>query len=339
MSQYRKKHLEEQKKNHEQELDNISINMGFYNPASTEYIELDRKHKLICSKLEEIENELSSYEQSSLTNNQRVISFDRKLPKIDFGRPKQKIDKIITQFGRQGGSAFLLIENTTVTRGDLLVHEIRDYLTKESDDWRHYPINLITNQIVDEQSLLTAIAQGAAPKAIANFIPKSDSDSQTSNNPQQDARNIIDTITESLQVGSIVFFELNDWDALGENQDSLLSWFMEYFWIPLTKKQSQLSQDYANIRIILFMTTCSSLSKKCLNLPHFCTPSKFNHQKACKLSLHKKWKLEDICKWIEDTYKYPRVKSLRESTTIFNLSQGDPAKTCLILQRKFNLIS
>ena len=211
-----------------------------------------------------------------------------------------------------------------------MVQEIRDCLAKESDDWRHYPINLITNQITDEQSLLNAIA---------SFIPKSDSKTPAFNTPQQEAKNIIGKITDGLQVGSLVFWELNDWDALGDNQDSLLSWFIEYFWIPVTEKQSQLSQKYANIKIILFMTTCSPLSQKCRDLPHFCTLSKFNTQKIFKLSLQKRWKREDICHWIEDTYKYSRPKSLRESTTIFNLSKGDPVKTCLILQKTFNLIS
>lgn len=330
MSEHRKKHLEEQKKNYEQELESISVNMGFHNPASTEYIALDKKHKFICDKLDEVESELSSYKQSSLTKHQRGNRFDKKLPKIDFGEPKKIIDNILSQFGRQGVSAFFLIENTTITMGDLLVNEIRDDLTKESDDWRHYPISILANHVVDEQSLLTAIA---------SFIPKYDSETQTFDNSQQDAKKIIDKITDGLQVGSIVFLELNDWDGLGENQDSLLSWFIKNFWTPLTNKQSQLSQNYANIRIILFMTTCSSLSKKCQDLPYFCTRSKFDNQKIFKLSLQKKWKLEDICQWIEDTYKYSRDQSLNESTTIFNLSQGDPAKTCSILRKTFNLIS
>ena len=329
MQEVRRDFLEQQKKDLEEKISDIAIQMGSHDPASIEYKNLKKRSEVYFSELQKIETELSSYKESSLTNNQRGNRFDKKLPKIDFGKPKKKIEQILTQFGRQGVSAFFLIENTTVTRGDLLVNEIRDYLTQKSDDWRHYPISILANRVVDEQSLLTAIA---------NFIPKSDSETQTFNEPQQDARKIIDKITDGLQVGSIVFFELNDWDALGENQDSLLSWFIKNFWIPLTEKQSQLSQNYANIIIILFMTTCSSLSKKCRDLPHFCMRSKFDNQKIFKLSLQKKWKLEDICEWIEDTYKYPHPKSLSESTTIFNLSQGDPVKTCLILQKTFNLI-
>jgi hypothetical protein len=284
MNEQRREFLEQRKKDLTEKTDKIAATIGSYDPRSTKYLEKITEHKIYCDELDQIEIELSSYEQSSLTKNQRGNRFDKKLPKIDFGKPKKIIDNILSQFGRQGVSAFFLIENTTVTMGDLLVNEIRDDLTKESDDWRHYPISILANHVVDEQSLLTAIA---------SFIPKYDSETQTFDNPQQDAKKIIDKITDGLQVGSIVFLELNDWDALGENQDSLLSWFIKNFWTPLTKKQSKLSQNYANIRIILFMTTCSSLSRKCQDLPYFCTRSKFDNQKIFKLSLQKNgsWKI------------------------------------------------
>ncbi|NEP61902.1 MAG: hypothetical protein F6K31_33960 [Symploca sp. SIO2G7] len=330
MNEHRKKHLEEEKKKREQELDSISINMGFCNPASTEYIHLDREHKLLCSELDEIESELSLYTQSSLTKNQRVNRFEKKLQKIDFTRARDIVKQIFEKFARQGVSACFLIENTKETKGKLLVDDIRDTLTKEIDDWRHYPINLIANNIVDEQSLLSAIAK---------FLPELDADTQTFDEPQQYAINIIEKITNSLQVGSIVFLELSDWDALGANQDLLLSWFMEYFWIPLAKKHAQLSQKYANIRIILFMTTYSCLSEKCQNSPHFSSYSKFNKQKVFKLPLPRKWQQQDIRRWIEDTYKYSRQQSLIESKTILRFSQGNPEKTCYILQQRFNSIA
>jgi hypothetical protein len=330
MNEHRKKLLEEEKKRFEKDIDRISINMGFHDPASSEYLNLDRKHKFLCRELDKIESELSSDKESSLTNHQRGNLFDKKLPKIDFGKPKRTIEQILEKFGRNGVSAFFLIENTTSTRGDLLVHEIRDSLTKENDDLKHCQINLLSNPIIDEQSLLCAIA---------DFFPKSDSDTQPSDNSQQYARHIIDKIIGRLQVGSIVFFELNYWDALQENQGDLLSWFIKYFWIPLTEKHLQISKNYSNIRIILFMTTGSSLSNQCLSLPYFCNQSQFSNQKVLKLSLQKKWKQEEISLWIEDVYKYSRQDSLRESNLIFNLSQGDPVKTCLVLQQKFNSIS
>ncbi|NEP50943.1 MAG: hypothetical protein F6K65_19940, partial [Moorea sp. SIO3C2] len=223
MNEHRKKHLEKEKTRYEQELDSISIQIGFHNPASTEYLELDRKHKFICSKIAEIESELSSYQHSSLTNNQRGNIFDKNIQNIDFKEPIDIIDKIIKKFDRKGVSAFFLIENTKATKGNLLVDYIRDDLSKKSKHSKHYQINLIANNIVDEQSLLSAIA---------NFISKSDSDTQIVDNLQDYAINIIDKITNSLQVGSLVFFELTDWDSLKEKQDSLLCWFMQYFWIP-----------------------------------------------------------------------------------------------------------
>ncbi|NEQ84122.1 MAG: hypothetical protein F6K26_29265 [Moorea sp. SIO2I5] len=327
----RRDFLEQEKKDLEEKISDIPSQMRFLDPASSEYQNLKRRSDIYFSQLEEIETQLSSYQHSSLTNNQRGNRFDKKLRKIDFSNPKNLINKILDKFAstRKGGSAFFLIENIKETKGELLVYDIRDDLTKESDDWRHYPINVIANNIVDEQSLL---------RAIANFIPNSNSETQTVDNPQQYAINIIDKITNGLQVGSIVFFELNDWEALGENQDSLLSWFMEYFWIPLTKKQSQLSQTYSKIIIILFMTTSySCLSEKCQCLPHFSPKLKFNKQKIFKLSLPREWTQKDIREWIEDTYKdYSIQKSWLESKYIFNYSKGNPEKTCYMLKQKFN---
>ncbi|NES43077.1 hypothetical protein [Moorena sp. SIO2C4] len=326
----RRDFLEEEKKDLEEKISDIPSQMRFLDPASSDYKNLKRRSDIYFSKLEEIEIELSSYQQSSLTKNQRGNRFDKKLRKIDFKKPRNRINQILKKFAstRKGGSAFFLIENIKETKGELLVYDIRDDLTKESDDWRHYPINVIANNIVDEQSLL---------RAIANFIPNSDSETQTIDNTQQYAINIIDKITAGLQVGSLVFFELNDWDALGESQDSLLSWFMEYFWIPLTKKQSQLSQNSANIIIILFMTTSYyCLSEKCQCLPHFNPPSKFNKQKIFKLDLPITWSDKDIREWIEDTCKYNRQDSLFELNYIFKYSKGNPEKTCYMLKQKFN---
>ena len=248
----------------------------------------------------------------------------KKLPNIDFSQPEKTIKKILGN--RDGVSAFFIIENIGSNKGDLLIRRTHDTLTKESDHIKRLQINLLDNHITNEETLLDAIAQ---------FIPNTKKDE----NPDNYASNIIDTLEGSLQTGSIIFFELDCWDALGENQDFLLSWFVETFWTPLTKKHNQISQKYANVKILIFMTTGSSFSQKMKRLPYFCTPSQFCHQKIVKLSLRKKWEQKDITHWIEDTYKYSRQEGINESTTIFNLSQGDPIKTCLFLERRFNKIA
>nr|WP_234419856.1 hypothetical protein [Nodularia spumigena] len=242
---------------------------------------------------------------------------------------------------RDGVSAFFIIENIGSNRGDLLIRRTHNSLTKELDDKsdktyhyhhhhiKHFQINLLDNYITNEETLLDAIAQ---------FIPNTKKDENLDNY----ASNIIDTLEGSLQTGSIIFFELDCWDALGENQDSLLSWFVEKFWTPLTKKHNEISQKYPNVKILIFMTTGSSLSQEMKCKPYFCTPSQFCHQKIVKLPLPKKWEQKDITHWIEDTYQYSPLDvingstSITESTKIFTLSQGDPMKTCHFLERRFS---
>ncbi|GAX34583.1 hypothetical protein [Nodularia sp. NIES-3585] len=324
MNEYRKKHLEEQRKIFEEKADIISKRMRFENPASTTYLDLENEHKNLCDELEKIESQLSEFLGASLTNNHKGNIFDKTLPNIDFSQSEKTIKKILGN--RDGVSAFFIIENIGSNRGDLLIRRTHDFLTKESDHIKHFQINLLDNNITNKETLLDAIVQ---------FIPNT----KKHENPDNYASNIIDTLEVSLQTGSIIFFELDCWDALGENQDSLLSWFVETFWTPLTKKHNQISQRYANVKILIFMTTGSSFSQKMKRLPYFCNQSQFCNQKILKLSLPKKWKHQDITHWIEETYKYSRQEGINESTTIFNLSQGDPIKTCLFLERRFNKIA
>ncbi|MDB9339967.1 MULTISPECIES: hypothetical protein [Cyanophyceae] len=333
MNEHRKKLLEEQRKIFEEKADTISKRMRYENPASTTYLDLENEHTNLCDKLNKIETELSEFKGSSLTNNQRGNIFKKKLPNIDFSKSEKTINKILNIGNRDGVSAFFIIENIGSNRGDLLIRRTHNSLTKELDDKsdqtyhyhhiKHFQINLLDNYITNEETLLDVIAQ---------FIPNTKKDENLDNY----ASNIIDTLEGSLQTGSIIFFELDCWDALGENQDSLLSWFVKNFWTPLTRKHNQISQKYANVKILIFMTTGSSFSQKMKTLPYFCTPYQFCPQKIVELSLEEKWEKSDISDWIEDTYQYSRQEGRKESTKIFDLSQGDPIKTCLFLERRFS---
>ncbi|MDB9322902.1 hypothetical protein [Nodularia spumigena] len=313
----RRESLETQKKDLEEKISEVTTQMSVLDPASTEYKNLKRRNNLYFSELDEIESQLSEFSESSLTSNKRGNVFDKKLRSIDFEKPKKTINEILNKFGRDGVSAFFLIENIGSNRGDLLIQEIHHSLSDTDNTTLHYYISLLDNHIKNKEALLDEIAK----------FSKAEKDINLDNY----SRNIIDSIEGHSQPGSSIIFELGYWDALGECQDSLLSWFIESFWIPLTEKHYLISQKYANVKILIFLTTGSYLSKTMKNL--LC------NQKIVKLSLPKKWKCQHITHWIEDTYKYSRQHSIEASKIIFDLSKGDPDKTCHFLERRFNKIA
>ncbi|NEO19893.1 MAG: hypothetical protein F6K53_06285 [Moorea sp. SIO4A1] len=286
---------------------------------------LDRKFQYYSEQLKKFENKLNllktKSDSSASPNPQHTIS--NKISKINFHNQKKIVNYILDNcLGEQGGLALFLLDNTSLMRGDLCVAEIQYYLSSKSyGKLKYCPIDpFLRPDISDERSLLNAIADYFKPI-------------EPHPNDQQYIHKIIEKIGDSVQGGSIVFFYFTNWDSLTENDDRLLSWFIEYFWKSLKQKHQDISQDYSWVKFLLFCSISSIIPESYQKLSYCCNYNDFDSLKIIKLPLSK-WKESDIDHWLQQVYGLSKPKSKKIARTIYKSSnRGIPSTVCSKLEQ------
>lgn len=278
---------------------------------------LDRQIEKLFKELEKVENELKQID--SPVKQEQIVNFSpQTLSKINFNEAKKTINYIIENcLGKQGGLALFLLQNTSLMRGDLCVAETQYCLSSKSyGRFKYCPIDpLLRPDISDERSLLNAIADYFKPI-------------ESHPNDQQYIQNIIEKIGTSVQGGSIVFFEFNNWDSITENDDKLLSWFIKYFWNPLKQKHQEISQEYSWVKFMLFISISSTIPESYSNLNYCCSYENFDSLKIIELPL-KNWNTTDIDDWLQKIYGLSKSKSKEIARKIYKLSNnGIPVIVC-----------
>ncbi|MCM0594015.1 MAG: hypothetical protein ACSI46_06090 [Gloeotrichia echinulata DVL01] len=309
---------------------NIEASGAQYNYTSNlaERENLDRQAEELFKELEQVTNEIeilkSKINSSVRPNQQHTIS--QNLSKINFREAKTLVNDILEKcLNSQGGTALFLLQNTSLMRGDLCIADIQYSLSSKSyGRFKYCPIDpLLRPDISDERSLLNAIADYFKPV-------------ESHPNDQEYIQNIIDQISASVQGNSIVFFDFTNWDSLLENDDKLLSWFIEYFWRPLNIKHQEISQDYSWVKFILFISLSSIASESYSHLNYCCNYNDFDSLKILNLPLQN-WTERDINDWLQEVYGLRKDKSQEIAKKIYRLSNpGIPSTVCLKLEESLH---
>ncbi|NEQ85091.1 MAG: hypothetical protein F6K26_34655 [Moorea sp. SIO2I5] len=318
--------LEQQKRLINEHIEEISKQMSYSLSDLAKYSDLQRQSEEYFEKLYKVDNELDllkTKSDSSVSPNSKP-AIAQNLSKINFRKQRKIVNFIIENcLGKQGGLALFLMQDTSSMRGDLCVAEIKYNLSRKSyGKLKYCPIDpLLRPDISDERSLLNAIADYFKP-----IEPHS--------NDQQYIENILKKIGNSVQGGSIVFFDFSNWDSLTENDDRLLSWFIDSFWNLLKQKHHQeISKDYSWVNFLLFCSLSSTITKSYQNLSYCCSNKDFDSLKIIKLSLSK-WKENDIDDWLQQVYGLRKVKSQEIAKKIYKLSnRGIPSTVCSKLEQ------
>ena len=317
--------LEKQKQVINENIEEISKQMSFSLSDLPKFKDLERQSKEYFEMLQKVDNELNllknQLNSSPSSNPQHTIS--RNLSKINFRDPKKIVNYILENcLGQQGGLALFLLQNTSLMRGDLCVSEIKYDLSSNSyGRFKYCPIDpLLRPDISDERSLLNALADYFKP-----IKPHP--------NDQQYVQNIIEKIGDTVQGGSIVFFDFSNWDSITENDDRLLSWFIEYFWKSLKQKHQDISRDYSRVKFLLFCSISSVTTKSYSKLSYCCNYEDFDSLKILELPL-KNWEETDIDDWLQEVYGLSRLKSKEIASKIYRLSnRGTPITVCSKLEQ------
>ncbi len=321
--------LNKQKNEITDKIDLISKQMSYSSSNLTKYDDLKKESAEYFKELEQVENQIEILESQNTVsvrpNQQHTIS--QNLSKINFREAKTLVNDILEKcLNSQGGTALFLLQNTSLMRGDLCIADIQYSLSSKSyGRFKYCPIDpLLRPDISDERSLLNAIADYFKPV-------------ESHPNDQEYIQNIIDQISASVQGNSIVFFDFTNWDSLLENDDKLLSWFIEYFWRPLNIKHQEISQDYSWVKFILFISLSSMASESYGHLSYCCNHNDFDSLKILNLPLQN-WTERDINDWLQEVYGLRKDKSQEIAKKIYRLSNpGIPVTVCSNLEKSLHL--
>ncbi|NEO90001.1 MAG: hypothetical protein F6K56_06975 [Moorea sp. SIO3G5] len=318
--------LEQQKRLINEHIEEISKQMSYSLSDLAKYSDLQRQSEEYFEKLDKVENQLNllkTKSDSSFSPNPKP-TIAQNLSKINFRQQKQLVNYILDNcLGEEGGLALFLLHNTSLMRGDLCVAEIQYYLSSKSyGKLKYCPIDpFLRPDISDERSLLNAIADYFKPI-------------EPHPNDQQYIQNIINKIGDSVQGGSVVFFDFRNWDSLTENDDRLLSWFINSFWKSLKQKhQDDIFPDYSSVNFLLFCSISSIIPESYQKLNYCCKYNDFDSLKIIKLPLSK-LKESDIDHWLKQVYGLSKPESKKIARTIYKSSNGGiPSIVCSKLEQ------
>lgn len=302
--------------------------------------------KKVFEQMEEIDTKLNQQDRQSSDPNQRYLkTIDAVLPKIDFTNAKSAFHKRLADFSRQGGSAVFLVEKCAAMLGDLLLREIRDLLSQNQTDLKHYQIEFTGEISWNQQGVLSRLS---------GYLREMKDDASTA---QQDEHYIEDLNSEISQIQDIlakvfrsnvtIHVEIRGWDMLpDEEQSKVLAWLLEVFWQPLVSQRQIISQEYSHIKCIFTLVSDSELPSSSLNLPFLrsidncasiaepidaiaITPLPIEH-----------WTIQEIKEWLEDFQGLPISKSQSLAEQLHNSSLGgQPPVVRDLLNKRFRQIS
>lgn len=280
-------------------------------------------------ELDEVEKELNQQESPEKKINQIHLNIQANLPKIDFQKAMNTVDKIMSQFGREGGAALFLLEDSYSMAGELCISRIKERIkysqeTGKVQPIKHIQIDISSTNSYDEMGLI---------KSIGGYF---DVHFETKLTPENYINKVIKTICQSLQDWSVIFIDLRKWHCL-QSQEKIIPWFVDNFWCPLIEECQATKQREALLHIKFIAVIDSELKqgKECINLPCYCTQDNFSSQKILKLPLIK-WTQKDIKKWLENHLEFPVYQSDEKAKEIYQkTSRGIPRLVSNVLEREF----
>jgi hypothetical protein len=290
------------------------------NRNDSDFLRLEREAKVLFQRMEELHLELEELEATNSSSNQNYLNLQEKLSKIDFIEAMSIVESTMSQFGREGGAALFLIQNSYSMAGKLCISEIRERLVSGTSDFKHYPVELTPEGKLDEVGILERIARYVNVESILD--------------KERYAQAIIGKICQSLQSGSVFFLELRKWDELS-CQEQILPWFIDNFWTPLVCQLPTITTTYRKVKFIVILVSDTELSSDCLALPYYCKRGEFDPLKIINLPLNA-WTQKDIEDWLDSYSGLPAYRIDSMAKKIYRASlKGIPTLVYNALLEEF----
>jgi len=238
------------------------------------------------------------------------------LAKINFNAARGQIDPRCEELKNNGGALSLIVEKSHNYMGDLLIEEVRDRFKNGKPNFKSVLLDPESGGWSDNQGLLINIAQelNIAIEGINLTLEY-----------------LIEKIDQQCCPGRTFFFELLNWDVLGEGgQEEMLRWFYSCFWNSLITRRLQIETRAKKVR---FISTVNS--RDSLNIEDFfdLNCSELIKVEACL------WQEEEIDSWLTEYGQFPSNNELRgEVRKIMRRSEGLPLSVYNLLLKRFCFI-
>jgi hypothetical protein len=276
--------------------------------AITNDVDRGRLKKQVASleaQAQQYEDELKKLELTEVVN---APSKDWRiyLPRLNF-KEAVEITKELLVDKSENSAALFLIPNNLAMGGKWCVARIRELLEEGTADFLPYVVESIGVRAFSEKWILDSLAQHLN----VTDLPK---------NHRQAARKIIEALRHSVRSGSIRFLEIRGWEFLHDFSE-ILTWFIEDFWIPLTKELIKIEGEYRKVRFVAIIIADEPLPEEKFLAALLCTRANFNAERILELPLQH-WSKEEIEEWLESYLQLSSEEIKRLSRKVYNSSNS-----------------
>jgi len=245
--------------------------------------------------------QLDSRSPSSTPNQKTIAAIDSVLSSIDFSLAKQILANIVVPWENKGGCAAFLLQKSFYMRGDLLILEIQKLL---AHGMRGYGTgsNLKPYRIcLEDQTGLSTDRVGILERLCRDLGLNSRYDSVEALEAA-----VIETLCRPLRGTTTLLLEIGPWDEIPEEQQqALLDWFLQDFWISVVQQQNQVADKFRGVQCIAIVYSNDDLPVLCQDLCYFPASDSpipivldFNPPKLIHLPLEL-WTELEIHDWLE----------------------------------------
>ena len=206
---------------------------------------LDARQKVILNrKITELEVELKALGQH-LDCEKKPDILD-KLHYIDFKEIIERFRQILDSMGRQGGTTILVLQDSEVMAGDLLIRRLQEDLRSQASNFRYLPIGFAGGNELDERGFLSRLSNHLGSLGAVSH--------------SQNLEEVIDAVLEklctSIQTRSVIFVEIKQWHKL-PSQEKVFSWLCSNFYPRLATKLTEAINEKSWRRVYVFLVIVS----------------------------------------------------------------------------------
>lgn len=214
-----------------------------------------------------------------------------KIHYIDFKSITKQFEALLDTFGRTGGASVLIVQNSAVMAGDLLMMRLQEDLKRKASDFKPYHIGFSADNELNEFGFL---------KRLSNYLGIT----SNLNHIDELLGQVIERLCESLQTRSIVFLQISHWHSLPA-QEQVFSWLCDTFYPKLVSCLSETVRQKSFRRIYVFLVIVSEdfFPDECLeNIGPFmgtATDIQVAENKRIFEVALENWSKDDIEDWLE----------------------------------------
>ena len=206
---------------------------------------LDAQQKIILKRrITELDVELKALGQY-LDCEEKPDIID-KLHYIDFKKIVERFQQLLNSLGKQGGTTVLILQDSEVMAGDLLIRRLQEDLRSQASNFRYLPVGFAGGNELDERGFLSRLS---------NHLGSLGAVSQSKNLEEiMDA--VLEKLCASIQTRSVIFIEIKQWHKL-PSQEKVFFWLCSDFYPRLVSKLTKVISEKSWRRVYVFLVIVS----------------------------------------------------------------------------------